>query len=293
MDRVAIFVDAGYFWVQLANVLYGEKKPRQFVQVDYMKMRNILMDIAVTTFPKNEILRVYWYDGAKTKTQDQMNIESLDDFKLRLGHINTAGHQKAVDGLIITDLIGLAQNRAISDAIIVSGDADLTPGVVTAQNLGIRVARLEMGPSSASSPLLKNEVDRNIRWGTERLLSFASKTPSEERDSAVFIEEICTTTESDDGGITATEDIHIQAIKTKEALSAHDIVADFVNMLSTEDIANIGALSERAPIPKGIDAKMLAFAKRSNNNIPIPEVVKKELRAMLKNIAYKIAAKVK
>lgn len=288
MDRVAIFVDAGYFWVQLANILYGEKKPRQFVQVDYMKMRNSLMDIAVTTFPKNEILRVYWYDGAKTKTQDQMNIESLDDFKLRLGHINTAGHQKAVDGLIITDLIGLAQNKAISDAIIVSGDADLTPGVVTAQNLGIRVARLEMGPSSASSPLLKNEVDRNIRWEAERLLSFAYRTPNDECDTAVEIHETCTTTSSDGDSITETKDIRIDTTKSEDSLNTRDIVSNFIDMLSAEDMARIGALPERAPIPKDIDVKMLAFAKQINNNNPLSKITKKELRAMLKNMAHKI-----
>src|SRR3546814_4680835 len=69
-------------------------------------------------------------------------IDDLDDFKLRLGTRNTYGDQKAVDGLIIADLVSLAQSRAIASAIVVSGDADLTPGVMAAQGLGMRVHKI-------------------------------------------------------------------------------------------------------------------------------------------------------
>ena len=102
------------------------------------------------------------YDGPHRtlgKSREHKAIEELDDFKLRLGTLNGVGEQKAVDGLIIADMIGLAQSRVITDALLVSGDADLTPGVLAAQNLGVRVHLLSMGPSEATSPYLKAEVD--------------------------------------------------------------------------------------------------------------------------------------
>ena len=56
----------------------------------------------------------------------------------------------------------MAQNRAISEALLVSGDVELTPGVIAAQNLGLRVTLRSMGSSAATSPYLKAEVDRKL-----------------------------------------------------------------------------------------------------------------------------------
>ncbi len=53
--------------------------------------------------------------------------------KLRLGLINSRGQRKGVDSLIVTDLIELARNRAITDALILSGDEDIKIGVQVAQ----------------------------------------------------------------------------------------------------------------------------------------------------------------
>jgi uncharacterized LabA/DUF88 family protein len=53
----------------------------------------------------------------------------MPDVKIRLGYINGAGQQKGVDSLIVTDLIELARNQAISDAYLVSGDGDLRVAV--------------------------------------------------------------------------------------------------------------------------------------------------------------------
>jgi hypothetical protein len=42
----------------------------------------------------------------------------LQDVKVRLGFVNSVGEQKGVDWLIVTDMIALARNRAISDAAL-------------------------------------------------------------------------------------------------------------------------------------------------------------------------------
>ena len=46
------------------------------------------------------------------------------------------GRQKGVDSLIVTDLIELARNHAISDAVLLAGDEELRIGVQIAQSLG-------------------------------------------------------------------------------------------------------------------------------------------------------------
>lgn len=302
MEKLAFFVDAGYFWVQLSTILYGKKEHRNDVCVDYLKMRNSLLAVATIEFPKNDVLRVYWYDGARNKTSEQEKIECLDNFKLRLGYINTKGHQKAVDGLIITDLIGLAQNKAISDAVIVSGDADLVPGVVTAQSLGVRVARLEIGPATASSPALKNEVDSNIRWDDNVILSFASKavktTSIAITNTQLTHEEYSTSTPTETLIVEESEIFSVtNDVRKCESTTNTDqdtpdtrldctiIASLFFENLTNEKKQVLKQLSERAPIPKHIDSSLLAFAKRQNNNTNIPEKTKKELRACLKHLA--------
>lgn len=177
MNRIAIFVDAGYFWVQVAQVVHGGKNVRDSVVIDYAALRDQVLTEAGAQFPSAELLRVYWYDGPGAnggKAHSHVAIDDLDDFKLRLGTRNTYGDQKAVDGLIIADLIGLAQARVITAAIVLSGDSDLAPGVVAAQGLGLRVHMLSMGPANATSPILRAEVDCKRHWEDETVRGFAS-----------------------------------------------------------------------------------------------------------------------
>ncbi|AWP23509.1 hypothetical protein C4901_09355 [Acidiferrobacter sp. SPIII_3] len=177
MRRVAVFVDAGYFWVQAVKIAQGEKMGRESITLNYPVLRNTLLQETKNAFPEASLLRIYWYDGPHRthgKSREHKAIEELDDFKLRLGSLNGVGEQKAVDGLIIADMIGLAQSRVITDALLVSGDADLTPGVLAAQNLGVRVHLLSMGPPEATSPYLKAEVDCKFLWRRESIMAFAA-----------------------------------------------------------------------------------------------------------------------
>lgn len=176
MGRVAVFVDAGYFWVQAVHIIHGRKIGREQIMVNYPSMRSEFLDEIKAQFPSDDLLRVYWYDGPALhgKADSHTSVEELDDFKLRLGTRTGGGEQKAVDGLIIADLISLAQSKSISNAIVVSGDADLTPGVSAAQGLGIRVHLLSMGPTNATSPFLKAEVDQKKHWDDSTVKKFVS-----------------------------------------------------------------------------------------------------------------------
>lgn len=124
LERVAVFVDAGYFWVQVSHILYGEKHPREDISLDAKLMRESLIREVKREFPDHSLLRIYWYDSLKIDGQQSSQHKTicrLDDIKMRYGTLNSRGQQKGVDGLLIADLINLAQNGAIGSALIVSG----------------------------------------------------------------------------------------------------------------------------------------------------------------------------
>jgi hypothetical protein len=126
-----------------------------------------------------ELLRVYWYDGPAQfgKGPDHQSIDELDDFKLRLGTRNMTGQQKAVDGLIIADMLSLTQSKAIDHAILVSGDSDLTPGVTAAQAMGLHVHLVILEPKAATSPYLAAEADGKLLLTTDWIKNFVKPAP--------------------------------------------------------------------------------------------------------------------
>lgn len=165
MDRVAVFVDAGYLFAQGSALLAGQKLPRSQVALNPEACTRALGDFA-RTLCGTGLLRIYWYDGTSTgPTSQQLGLAHLPDVKLRLGFVNSVGEQKGVDSLIITDMITLARNRAISDAVLLSGDEDLRVGVQQAQEFGVRVHLLGIKPSRGSQSLaLLQESDTTHEW---------------------------------------------------------------------------------------------------------------------------------
>jgi hypothetical protein len=106
-------------------------------------------------------LRIYWYDGAGNRpTTEHLVLANTDNVKLRLGSINSAGEQKEVDSLLVTDLIDLARNQSICDATVVTADTDVRIAVQIAQTFGVRVHLIGLEPSRVSqSQSLRQEAD--------------------------------------------------------------------------------------------------------------------------------------
>lgn len=103
----------------------------------------------------------------------QDSIAHRSDVKLRLGFVNSQGEQKGVDSLIVTDLIDLARNRAMSDALVMSGDEDVRVGVQVAQSYGVRVHLLGIVPARGSqSKQLLQEADTTTEWDRVVVKSF-------------------------------------------------------------------------------------------------------------------------
>jgi uncharacterized LabA/DUF88 family protein len=182
MDRVAIFVDAGYLFAAGSAALIGSKQPRNLLTLNESAAIAELMAIADAATNKAAILRVYWYDAmipGKGPTADQALLANTNNVKLRLGFLNSQGQQKGVDSLIVTDLIDLARNRAIADAVLLSGDEDIRIGVQVAQSYGVRVHLLGIAPSRGSqSRQLMQEVDTTAEWDKNVVARFLSLRPA-------------------------------------------------------------------------------------------------------------------
>lgn len=163
MDRYAIFNDAGYFFAAGANAAFGAQTPRKHVSIK--SPQNLFDELCVIASEISggiHLLRAYWYDAmpGPRLSLEQSTISLLSGTKLRLGALNSAGEQKGVDSLIVTDLIDLARNRAITDAVVIAGDEDLRIGVQIAQSFGVRVHLLAAGdPGKNVSPALQAEAD--------------------------------------------------------------------------------------------------------------------------------------
>ena len=178
MDRVAVFVDAGYVFAQGSSLLAGRKLPRAEVSLAHNAAVKAFGDFAAK-ISGAPLLRVYWYDGTSTgPTAQHLTLAHLQDVKVRLGFVNSVGEQKGVDSLIVTDMITLARNRAISDAVLVSGDEDLRVGVQQAHEFGVRVHLIGIKPSRGSQSLfLLQEADTTHEWSTTGISVFLRCQP--------------------------------------------------------------------------------------------------------------------
>jgi uncharacterized LabA/DUF88 family protein len=136
----AVFVDVGYVYAAMGALIAGTAERRAF-RIDAEFLISSFIDEARAVFPEGRLLRVYWYDGARNRvhTVEQRQIAELPDVKVRLGNLNAHNQQKGVDSLIRVDLESLARNRAIEDAVVISGDEDLVSAVEAAQSYGVRV----------------------------------------------------------------------------------------------------------------------------------------------------------
>ena len=161
MKRHAVFVDAGYVFAQGSVSLSGSKTPRTQLKLDATEIVAQLMALALAKSTGVPLLRIYWYDGAGNRpTTEHLILANMDNVKLRLGSINSAGEQKEVDSLLVTDLIDLARNQSICDASIVTADTDVRIAVQIAQTFGVRVHLIGLEPSRVSqSPSLRQEAD--------------------------------------------------------------------------------------------------------------------------------------
>lgn len=177
MTYSAVFVDAGYLFAQGSVALTGAKRNRSELRLNEAAAVAALQKLVHEKSEGTRLLRIYWYDAPlhRGMSAQQSSLAVLDRVKLRLGVLNGQGEQKGVDSLIVTDLIELARNRSITDALLVSGDEDVRIGAQIAQNYGVSIHLLGIHPARGSqSPLLRQEADTTTEWDGAMVGTFLS-----------------------------------------------------------------------------------------------------------------------
>ncbi|MGW5681269.1 NYN domain-containing protein [Nonomuraea sp. NPDC003754] len=175
MDRCALFVDAGYLLADGAMAVHGTRH-REAVSWDYPGLLQLMTNLSRerTGLP---LLRCYWYEatveGRRTPEHDV--LADIPGLKLRLSRIRP-GRREGVDAQVHRDLMTLARNSAICDAVVVSGDEDLAQVVCDAQDLGIRVTVVHIAADGgwAVSRSLRQESDDLIEIGGVHLRPYVN-----------------------------------------------------------------------------------------------------------------------
>lgn len=177
VHRIAVFVDAGYLFAGGGQLLTGGtrlSRGQLWLEIDDCLQR--LTDLA-QELSGAQLLRIYWYDGSGSGPTTQHTALSFrDNLKLRLGTVNDRGQQRGVDLLLVSDLIELSRNGAITDALVLTGDEDIRVGVLLAQQQGVRVHLLGVdapqGKWNNQSTLLRQEADTTSSFSREQLAGF-------------------------------------------------------------------------------------------------------------------------
>ena len=177
MNRVAIFIDAGYLYASAIKLLTGIKQSRSAITLSYEDFLDYIIRQS-EALTRRELLRVYWYDGTSSgPTGAHRKLAYQSNVKLRLGMVSLTGEQKGVDSLLIMDMANLAQNRAMSDAVVLTGDEDIRVGVVLAQQYGVRVHLIGIADPDGErnqSSMLQQEADTTGLIALEELQKFAT-----------------------------------------------------------------------------------------------------------------------
>ncbi|MCQ4081500.1 NYN domain-containing protein [Streptomyces sp. RB6PN25] len=142
MDRCVVLVDAGYLLGAAASLLAGEPS-RSRITVDHAAIVQGLRERAERETGR-PLLRIYWFDGAPDRVPqpEHRRLRVMPRVTVRLGALTRSDGrwaQKGVDAAMHAELSELARNRACSDVVLVTGDGDLLPGMMSAKEHGVAV----------------------------------------------------------------------------------------------------------------------------------------------------------
>ncbi|WP_411114133.1 NYN domain-containing protein [Streptomyces sp. 029-5] len=142
MDRCVVLVDAGYLLGAAASLLAGEPA-RSRITVDHTALIQGLRERAEAD-TEQPLLRIYWFDGAPDRVPqpEHRRLRVMPRVTVRLGALTRSDGrwaQKGVDAAMHAELTELARNRACSDVVLVTGDGDLLPGLMSAKEHGVAV----------------------------------------------------------------------------------------------------------------------------------------------------------
>jgi uncharacterized LabA/DUF88 family protein len=177
VDRCVVLVDAGYLLGAAASLLAGEPMRSQ-ITVDHAVLIRGLRERAEADTGR-DLLRIYWFDGAPDRVPqpEHRRLRVMPRVTVRLGALTRSDGrwaQKGVDAAMHAELTELARNRACSDIVLVTGDGDLLPGLMSAKEHGVAVhlwaVQAADGDYNQSEDLVAEADERRVldrAWITE------------------------------------------------------------------------------------------------------------------------------
>jgi uncharacterized LabA/DUF88 family protein len=178
VDRTAVFVDAGYLFASGSKLVSGARLTRSQLHLDHEAVLALLTRLSdeLTELP---LLRIYWYDGASAAPNPaQVALAFRPHVKLRLGKMTEQGEQQGVDELLARDMLTLARNRAMTDALLLTGDDDHRGAVEAAQEHGVRVWLVGIAPARDNqAPALIQAADGVRELSEGEVHSFLTTRP--------------------------------------------------------------------------------------------------------------------
>lgn len=266
MDRLGIFVDAGYLFAQGSQAISGQEVKRHNLSLNEQAVITQLEATASELSGGTPLLRIYWYDaiGAKGQSLEQKKLAQANNVKVRMGSLNGSGQQKGVDSMIVIDMIELARNHAISDAVLLSGDEDVRVGVQFAQNYGVRVHLIGIASQQDQrnqSQGLIQESDTHIEWSAEVISAFLSVRQIQKTDALPAV----------GAALPAVNDEQVDEAKALALID--EVVRAYVGGLVQNDVILLKEhLKEKSSIPREFDAKLLGISRDAiKRNLEQPE----------------------
>lgn len=155
VDRVEVFVDTSYLLASFYNS--WTTGARAQLEIDLPAVTDHLNTI-VSNKLHLPVHRQLWYDGIPDSGPHryQRTLRHIDGVQLRAGQLIEWGDrrtQKAVDTRLVADMVLRSIRELVSDIVLVSGDADMIPGVEAAIDHGVRVHLIGFGWDSISNSL--------------------------------------------------------------------------------------------------------------------------------------------
>lgn len=273
MDRTAVFVDAGYLFAAGSRLIANEKLPRGELHLDFDVVLELFGDLA-TQLTGLPLLRIYWYDGTATgPTPQQLALGYRPSVKLRLGFVNQQGQQKGVDSLIVTDLINLARNRAMADALLLTGDEDIRVGVQQAQEFGVRVHLLGIAPARDNqSGFLVQEADSVREITISEVQSFLTHAPSLTAPALVS-----------PGAVPSTTSMPVRST------TFEDVAERIAGELDPEEMEAVLRDSVGGLVPSQIDRRLLVAGTQATGGAQLTPEQKRRVRAAFLDACRKAA----
>lgn len=188
MDRCVVLVDAGYLLGAAATLLTGDAA-RSRLSVDHAGLIQQIRDRAQAETGQ-PLLRIYWFDGAPDRVPqpEHRRLRVMPRVTVRLGlltHVGGRFRQKGVDAAMHAQLTELARHKVASDVVLLTGDGDLLPGVMSAKEHGVAThlwaVQAADGAYNQSEDLVAEADERHLldrAWLT-RAITAATRAPLE------------------------------------------------------------------------------------------------------------------